>query len=274
MQNSDIFTKVGNSDRARFGIKRIQSFLTYNGAMGMCCGMNFVLLLYIRMYYKDYIVQYKQILPFLLFALAACIVFTGARSVMLAFAVGLLAFARPSIFKYKWTYFLIFIFILALPVLISFLAPIITSFVDTEAVGGSNVDMRTMQLDTAVYFWHKSFWTGNGIGFTNYVIENYREDIYGAESLWFSKMMNQGLLGMVAFSITIVQPIYVLIKNKLTPCIFIVLSFLVAKTMTSAPGITEAYHLIFVVVLLKVAQTYNDRKKVKNDKIQHNSTSI
>lgn len=256
---------VGDSDRMRYGIKRIQSFLAYNGALGICCGMNFVFLLLINKYYKEYLDPYKLILLILFILLPICVFLTGTRSVILALAVGLLAIMNFNILKSKWLYLILFVGLLVTPFISEYILEVIDSFKDTSATGGSSTDLREMQFGLGIAFWFKSFWVGNGINFTqNYVMVNFSDEIFGAESIWLPLMMDRGLFGILSYIIVIFVPILLFIKNNLKPAVFIVLMFLVAKTMTSAPGIFETYHFIYVIVLLKMYE-FKNKKDVIED---------
>lgn len=254
MISSDLFPQSGESDRFRFGIKRIQSFLTLNGACGYCATSGFMIMLYLVMYQRRYVTKYIRWMPYLITALFLCMFFTGTRSVYVGFAAGALFFVRKSMFRYKYTYLIIVLCIIIIPFLSTFLEEIIESFVDTKSVGGSNTDMRQTQFETSLYFMERNLFVGNGIGFTfGYVREYFSTDIYGAESVWMPLMMDRGLIGVVTYAISFLIPLIYCIKNKIYIGFFLLFSFITLKTLTSAPGIGNGYFLTIAVIAIRIA---------------------
>lgn len=242
---------VGLSDRFRFGIKRIQGLFAMNGALGGFCTLNALFFLFLTMKCRTYVAKYKN-LPFLIGFLIMCVFFTGTRSVMLACAVGMIYVVNKNLFKYKWTYYLVIGGIFIAPFALVYLTQIYMSFADTESVGGSNSSMREVQFGLAFYFLEQSFWVGNGIAYTfTDVIPEYPE-MCGAESVWISLMVDQGIVGTAAYALLILYSLYYCFKTKNKVGFFMTVSFLVLKTITSAPGLNEAYFLIYVVLTTKI----------------------
>jgi hypothetical protein len=261
---------VGEMELFRFGFKRIQSFLAYSGALGICCGMSFTFLLFVNMYYKKYLEPYKSVLIFLFILLPVCVLLTGTRSVILASAVGLFAVLNSNIFKSKWLYIAIYLFLPVIPFTITYFSDIVNSFLDTSSAEGSNTDMREIQFGLSIAFWFQSFWVGNGINFTsNYVMEDFSDQILGAESIWMPLMMDRGLFGILSYIIVIAVPVYLLIRHNLKSGFFIVLAFLIAKSLSSIPGVPETYHFTYTIVLLKIHQLTNNENIIKIKTIQN-----
>ena len=76
----------------------------------------------------------------------------------------------------------------------------------SEEVGisGSSVSMRWEQLVFSFYLIQDSFLTGNGYGFSDVAQENTTtkyEEMMGFESILFTKIVNQGILGLIFFFI-------------------------------------------------------------------------
>ena len=249
---------TGQSSKAmRFGLKRLQSFAPFIGASGTIAGMGFMTLLFLKMYFnKLFRLENKTIL--LLVGLFLCVLFTGTRSVILGFTVGLLAFVNPQNLVKKKTLISMLMFMLAAPFLYDYIAgyigQIVNSYTDTENVRGSSVDMRMRQWNLTIYYWKKSPIIGNGGGFMFEKVAGYVRAMYGAESVWFPLLTDYGLLGCAAFILTILLPIMKLIRMDLRPVVFLVLLFLVNKTLSSIPGISIGFHLIFVVFFVRLKE--------------------
>lgn len=244
----------------RFGLKRLQSFAPFIGAAGTIGGMGFITLLFLRMYYNK-LFGLKNKIYFLLAGLFLCVLFTGTRSVILGFAVGLLAFVNPKYFFKKKFFLSLFVCALVAPFLYNYISGYIeqvaNSFMDTESIAGSNVDMRMLQWDITIHYWKKAPVVGNGFGFMFDTVAGHVKGMYGAESVWFPLLTDYGLVGCFAFLLTILLPIIKIIRIDLKPVIFLILSFLVNKTLSSIPGISIGFHLIFVVFFVRLKEIFN-----------------
>ncbi len=241
----------------RFGARRLQSFLPLYGSFGnVCCSISLILL-YLRFNYQSRI----RINDFVLFVfvglLIVCILCTGTRSIYLSFLVGLMMFYK-KVQKY-FIYAIVFIpVILILLSMSSFIMDIVGSFTDTQNVEGSNSEMREGQLAISLLYWLQNPIWGNGPTYTFTTVKEADPDIQGAESIWFVLLIEYGIVGCIAFLTTIFSTIYYLYKNKMSPLIFFVLMFFVNKSLSSVPGITEGYFLLYIVYLVRVE--YLERK--------------
>nr|WP_319491757.1 O-antigen ligase family protein [uncultured Desulfobacter sp.] len=245
------------SEGMRFGLKRLQSFAPYIGAAGTIAGMGFVTLLLLKRDFNK-LFKLKNRIYLLLVGLFLCVFFTGTRSVILGFAVGLFAFVD---FRYIAKKKVLMVMLVSTLMSLFFyqytsgyIEQIIDSFTDTESVRGSSQEMRRLQWIITKHYWKISPVIGNGFGFMFYVVSGKVRGIYGAESVWFPLFTDFGLLGCTAFILTIIMPIIKLIKMKLKPIVFLILLFLVNKTFSSIPGISIGFHLIFVVFFVRLKE--------------------
>lgn len=249
---------INPSHGLRYGLKRIQSFSPYIGACGMVSGMGFIVLLFLKMHFDKFFLLGNRIY-LLLVGLFICVFLTGTRSVFAGFAVGLLAFFNLKYFDRKSVVMSILLFILISPLLYNYLSEytgkIIHTFLETKSAAGSNIDMREVQMNITLNYWKKSPVIGNGIGFTSGLIGlTGIKDLYGAESVWFLLLMDMGIVGCASFILTMFCPIFTLIKTGLSPIIFLVFLFLLQKTLSSVPGISLGFHLIFVIFFLRLKE--------------------
>lgn len=274
IQNDLTTNSVAVSHDIRFGIKRIQSFLALNGALGVCCTLNALFISYLL---KNKFISNEKLYInyFFITCLYICAMLTGSRSIFLSVFVSLLYIINKSLIKRKETYIILVFLILIIPFIQEYLNNIIQSIKNTDSVGGSNTDMREGQLELSFYFLQQSPIFGNGIGYTfSYVTQNYQE-MYGAESIWFSIMIDQGLLGILCYIICIISTSIYCIKKRLYIGIFIILTFIIAKTLSSIPGISESYFLIYIILISKIEMGKKIlRTKNKSYATINNYTSI
>ena len=112
--------------------------------------------------------------------------------------------------------------------------------------------MREEQLVISLVYWLQNPIFGNGPTYTFTTVKEADAGIQGAESIWFILMIEYGVIGCIAFLTTIIASIYYLYKNKMTPLIFLVLMFFVNKSLSSVPGISEGFFLLYIVFLVRV----------------------
>jgi len=262
MTTNDAFSKaIGYTMEVRFGLKRLQSFLPLCGALGCCCTMNFLLVGYWQSYKNEPILPINKYAPYLLIGLFLCTLFTGTRSVIAGFFVMLLFFVNKHTLKSKKIQFFIPFLFFAIIMSLGFIDSILDSFSNTDSVNGSNSDMRQMQFDLALFFMGQSPLVGNGLAYTfEYVQAFFPDEILGAESVWFPLMIDQGILGVVSYSVFLFVPFFYGIKNKNLAVVFCVLSFAIEKTLSSLPGINISYFMVYVILLIKI-QLFFDLKK-------------
>ncbi len=251
---SNIFmNNVTLGDNIRFGVRRLQSFLHLYGAFGYTCSSIFLILLYLKIHYPSKINIPDLFLYGLLGLLIVSILCTGTRSVYLSYVVGLGIF-----YKKLKKYFTVVLILLPVVMLLfsmsSFIMDIAGSFSDTQNVEGSNSEMRGEQLAVTLYYWLQNPIFGNGPTFTFTTVQVVDPTILGAESIWFVLLIDYGLVGCLAFLVTLLIPIRYLIKCGMPQFVFIVLMFLVNKTFSSVPGIFEGYFFIYLVFLIRLEQ--------------------
>lgn len=234
----------------RYGFKRAQSFLLFSSALGGVCNYAFFLIAYLKI--KKYKFINNPIFNILLFALPVCSLLTGTRSVIIPLFVICLSFINFSIFKRYWKVFS-FIFIISIFVLKPFLGKIVDSIINSDnntEISGSSLDMREQQFVVATYYMNQSPWYGNGLGFTGKVIQNDWE-IRGAESIWLPLMMDQGIIGCICLALTFIFMIIYLLKYRMYSCIWVLLSFIIGKTISAMLGIDEGYYLISLLIIYR-----------------------
>lgn len=132
-------------------------------------------------------------------------------------------------------------------------------------VSGSSVSMRWEQLIFSFYLIQDSFLTGNGYGFSDIAQTNTTgkyEKMMGFESILFTKIVNQGILGLLFFFIfyfNLLKYTRHLTKNKIErgKIYGLYSSYLIGIIFT---GLQNSFFIFFVLVLMQTKWYYLQRK--------------
>lgn len=252
---------VALSERYRFGIRRLQSFMALNGALGIVCNLGAIFISYLLHKGDVFLTRQKLSAKILIVFLILVSLFTGTRSVYVGTVISLLYVMIGYGIQLKRVVSILTLLAIALMVFAPFFTEIASSFTDTSSTDGSNADMRKGQFLTSFYYMMNAGLFGHGTSFTSDLMETNPGDIFGAESIWMPLMMNLGIYGVVSYLAFIIFIFYYCVKNKNTACVFVLLSFILTKTLTSAPGIYETYFLMYIIFII----SYNkfDYAKIK-----------
>lgn len=239
------------STEIRFGLKRAQSFLMMHTSLGGVCIALFSMLFVALKFRKLNNLKVKVLLLLLFFVAFA----TGSRSAILAIAISLcLYFSEINTKQLGGLVIVAGIFL----IFQSYFDTIISSFQDTEAVQGSNSDMREGQFDIAFASLLNHFWLGNGLTYT-FSDSFFTKELFGAESLWLPIIIEQGVWGCITVAIFFIQCfVYCLKQNKKYLCFF-VLAMLVLFSMTSVPQFNFTYVFIYLYVMVNMDKLTVDK---------------
>lgn len=246
-----IRTKLGNVNvlnytEIRFGFKRCQGFLSTPASSGFVFGLVLMVT-----YFTE------SIVPFLkkwgVFFWGGCFVaslLSGTRSVIAASCVSWAGIFFDQVKKAD--YFLIKIAAIMVGAFFggNYILEIADSFVNTNAVAGSNTDMRMEQLAISLYYWMQSPIWGNGAGFIWSFVKDVDSEILGAESVWFQLLVDYGIMGVIAYVVCILNVGYVLFKRN-WKWFFLPLAFALGKTLSSILGIEISFLFILSIILIK-----------------------
>lgn len=248
------FTFFSNKTEERFGFKRAQSIFATPTGLGMMCTYLFVVL-FIFLQYNEQLMRGTWRKALLLF-LPICVFFTGTRSTILCFLLALMTLLTPStIKKYRTTFILIGIILCAF--MGSYFISVYDSiFVDTE-IGGSSSEMREGQWEIAFYYLMNDFWVGNGFTFTSSLLSQDEAGLFGAEGMWLPIIMDRGIIGVISILLAFIIGLFEIIKRKHYRLIWLWVSFLVLKTITTGVGIEPTYYAVILVVLFRYYEFKN-----------------
>ena len=235
----------------RFGLKRSQSIFSMHTTSGAVCMVLFCVLLVAK---KMQFLKSKLTTVTIYLLFFACMA-SGARSIILGVVVCLFIFFRGKYMMPKYWLPIILILIVGTSLFGSYIDSIVDSFIHTEKAGGSDTDMREKQFEISLYYWGKSFWIGNGLSFTyEHALKQYRE-LFGAESLWFSIMIDQGTLGIFAYISFFVASVFYCIKKKCIKLSYFILGLLASNTLSSLPNFNITYTIFYVVVMVDMIKS-------------------
>lgn len=272
---SELFVKIGVYPDSfnfvtgvRYGLKRAQSLFDMHTSLGGFCYIVFYFLLYLRQ--KGNI---KRISIWLLSLLLANLFFTGVRSAIIGFCIGIIPFI--DLRKYKAKNFILagLFSCLVLPFLVPYFETVIGSITQTDNISGSNTDMRTNQFDISLSYMYNSFWFGNGISYTFNIAKMYDKELYGAESAWFPLMIDQGLLGCIAYISLYISAFVYVFKKKMKSLGWCILGFLIFDTMSSIPRISLVYYFYYIVASYyilnnsKYDHSFNNNTRLQGRKV-------
>ncbi len=246
-------------EEIRFGFKRCQGFLATPAASGLFLGLFGVVLYCVA----PVLEEKKRYMAILVGLFLACTILSGTRSVIAASVVAALIIVRKEFFNAKLFLFKLVLVMVIIAVGGSFFLQIIDSFINSENVQGSSGEMRMNQLMVTLIYWARSPIWGNGNGFVWTFVKEVDVDIAGAESIWFQVLLDQGLVGAIAYlGVNLNAAIAVLKKNKIW--VFVPLGFLVGKTLSSVLGIELSLLFVLTIILLKYDELYVKEKDTQD----------
>lgn len=137
---------------------------------------------------------------------------------------------------------------------------------EEAGVGGSSVSMRLDQLIFSFYLIQDSFLTGNGYGFSDLAQDDTTgkyETMMGFESILFTKIVNQGILGLLFFFIFYLSLLRYTCKlienrNEKYKMIALYITYLIGIIFT---GLQNSFYLFFLLAIIEIKQYYLLYKK-------------
>ncbi len=239
----------------RFGFKRCQGFLATPAGSGLFLGLFGVVLYCVSACLEERKKYTAVLVGFFLF----CSILSGTRSVIAATVVATLIIVRKEFFNTRFFLLKLVLVMVVAAVAGSFFLEIIDSFVNSDKVQGSSADMRMEQLFVTLLYWARSPIWGNGNGFVWTFVKEVDADIAGAESIWFQILLDQGLVGAVAYLGVCINAMIVVFR-KVKIWMLVPLGFLVGKTLSSVLGIELSLMFVLTIILLKYNEFYGSEE--------------
>ncbi|MCW4078474.1 O-antigen ligase family protein [Segatella copri] len=241
----------------RFGLKRAQAIFSMHTTLGGVMLFNYALLL---VAYKTAYIKKTRLNIIAICLCAMCVFLTGARSCI----IGLLMCTGMSFSKLKVSHILLLCFIIPFVFIFAgdYLSQIFDSIFNTEKVNGSNSDMRLIQFMISWDYMMRSPIIGNGLGFlyNDVVLNHVEKELFGAESLWFGVIADQGILGLVSYLLLFISPILYSWRKDNKFIILFVIGILVMHSLSTIPGVNPAMVLVFTLIFNYMQDTAKSGK--------------
>jgi hypothetical protein len=243
-----------NSMEIRYGLKRCSSIFGQMWHMGTFSLYAFLCFFYLKYYFND---GRGKVFSFLIFLLPMSVLFSGTRSIYAGALLVFLCIPFGFIVKKKSTYIVI-----VLSIIVVFLTyPLWIQIIDSmsghgSSVGGSSTDLRMDQLDICTFYFQQSPIWGNGRMYIWDTVKFDNPDLLGAESIWFSLIVDYGIMGCISFLFFIISFSWGLMKYTLKNLVFFPLSYLAIASLSAMEGLEFNVPITYGIILLEMFRQY------------------
>lgn len=251
---SNIFTIddfIADDKRVRFGLKRCNSFFSYFTTYGVACCFSFVA--FFKMKYS-YLIK-KKYLTMLILMMPFCAFSTGSRAIFLGLFVILLFMFTQKIFLVSKTFQIVLIvFFILSPVILEISFQVIDSIINSDTSkysGGSSASLRIMQWECCLPSFLDSPIIGNGRMFIWEEIKPNNSILLGAESIWFSILVDFGILGALAF-LNLIFCCCILLYRIDKRLVCVPLAYLLILSLSPDIGVQYNVLITYVVLLIRM----------------------
>ena len=259
---------IWESQQVRFGgVFRAQAFMSISITYGAYCVMFFLFYFFFTNKYPLYNYFHKVKNKLFTTGLALGSVLSGSKAPIVSLIIGFI-----PLLKLKWI--VKFKVIIPLVILGAILLPMAKSVYDDlymamtaenvyDYQGGSSLAMRKMQLEVSLNEFEKAPIIGNGTKYLSHAKSIYGSELLGAESIWFGLLIEKGCLGIFAFIVILLYPLFM--KKLLYKKVYaaLALGWLSINTMTTIPGLGNTFYYTLIILLYK-AQLINENEKAVN----------
>ena len=264
---------TNNINGIRFGLKRSNSIFSYFSTYGIACFVTIFVF-----YAESFLLFHKNRWHIaLMFLCMFGVISTGSRAMYPALCLtALLLFSSRRFMSTKSGLLFFVTMVVLLPLLATILYQMFDSIVNSntsEYAKGSSTKMRTWQWKICYPYFMDSPIVGNGRMFIWDVVKKAHSKLLGAESIWFSILVDYGLLGASAF----LYLIYACARH-LKRCNFrlicLPIGYLFILSLSPDTGITYNVLISFTVLIIRMFQflnknSYEPEVQCNNPDIQH-----
>ena len=120
---------------------------------------------------------------------------------------------------------------------------------------GSSQDMRQTQYDIGIYYFLQAPILGHGTAYIWNYVTQYNPEMFGAESIWLSLMVDYGIVGCITYLLWYVVSY---LHMKKFSMLFYLLVIMALNTMTSTVGINMDTWVSFVIIATYTLKQYNN----------------
>lgn len=225
---------LSDLENLRDGRSRCQSLFSISILYGIMSVLFCFFLIYLRSLHiiKIRKITYILLLVFSLFGCYAC----NSKTPLVALPILVI----PLLLKNKILLFLDILICIILWSSPDIALDFIGNFIDIRAfdvndssVEGSSLYLRLIQLQASIELWLRAPVLGNGLRSTA-MFADKGYDVFGAESVWFRLMIEQGLLGIISYIYLIKSFIIASLKtyNLKIQLLFFTIGFFIICTIT------------------------------------------
>lgn len=243
------------SEGIRFGqLFRSQAFMSISITFGGYCVIYFIFYYYFSNKYRIYNYFRGKKQMFYIIGLAFGTILSGSKSPILTLIVSFIPY-----FKWKWmhNFKLIILMLIVIPLTLPSFMRIYDDIYSSltvenqwEYTGGSSLAMRMQQLEISYNAFLQSPIIGNGSKATADVAESNPE-LLGAESIWFKLLIEKGIVGIIAYFVLIMYPLFLRNSSNKKCYLALIISWMALNTMTTVPGMNISFYYTLIVILRK-----------------------
>ena len=236
-------------DEIRFGFGRAQGFCLQPVSYGyICTTILSVYLLLLNKYQTKMHVTNSLMNAVALSCILGCLL-SGSRSSILTMGICLICFYGKNIARLQNIIFAIIAITFIYVIYGNSIGNLWESIINSDEAGmGSSSEMRLNQWDISIYYFLQSPFIGLGTNAVHEFVGGIKnEAILGAESIWFSLLVNKGLLGCLAYISLYVFSFVHIRSLKSNALIFLSLQLLI-NSLTSLPGYDASIFLCMVLL--------------------------
>lgn len=244
---------MSDTENLRDGRFRAQSLFYISILYGIYSLLFMFFCLFVARYKKQFGLKKVVLALIVCFSLFAC--YTSNSKTPL---VSIPLFLLPIVMKNRLLFFvcivLSLIFLLSPTLLLSPLGEIINfdafDAKNNDMSGGSNLYMRTLQLEASIEYWMQSPIFGNGLK-SGAMFSAKDPRLFGCESVWFRTMIERGLLGLASYVVLIVNCLKVALKFDKSFYVFMYsIAFYVICSITD---INYTLYFMCFMIMLKLS---------------------
>lgn len=245
---------VSDMDGLRGGRTRLQSLLSIHIEYGVSAILFLFFVLKISKYKFTHISDVKKwgyvVASFL------CLYFSNSKTPLVVLPIFILPFLKGrrvvAFCVVSITLLLFFHSQIAEYVYANLIDPDAFDINNTDMSKGSSLYMRVIQLQVSINAFLQAPLFGNGLRYASAVLANKDPLIFGAESVWFKLLIEQGLFGLIAYC----YMIYSFIKTSFTRTdsrsflLFYTLGFF---TICSITNLDYLLYFVFYIIIYKTS---------------------
>lgn len=233
-----------DNEMMRAGMKRTTSFMPHSISMGVLAALLWGIFAILYLQFKS--VQRKKLILFCLITLPLIVIFSNSRTPLITIACFVPLILSRKVSKWK-KILLLLIAIACLFTFSNYFQWMYDSVFNEEKidVSGSTTDLRSRQLELALFYFSKEPLLGMGNDFQILNFESVN-DAAGMESVWFQLLYLQGIIGTGAYIFLIIAGLIRVIKSNRNFICF-VLAWIAAITFSSQVGLSIYMFLIGVL---------------------------